>query len=66
MKIFQFPKKIINFFKEVREEMGKVSWPSKKDVFKNTLIVIGISVILAIFLGGFDFIFTNLLKKFVF
>jgi preprotein translocase subunit SecE len=66
MKIFQFPKKIINFFKEVREEMEKVSWPSKKDVFKNTLIVIGISVILAIFLGGFDFIFTNLLKKFVF
>jgi preprotein translocase subunit SecE len=66
MKIFQFPKKIINFLKEVREEMGRVSWPSKKDVFKNTLIVIGISVILALFLGGLDFIFYNLLEKFVF
>ena len=65
MKIFQFPKKIINFLKEVKGEMGKVNWPTKREVLKNTLIVIGISVILAGFLGGLDFIFTNLLNKLI-
>jgi len=65
MKISQFPKKIINFLKEVKEEMGKVNWPTKKEVLKNTLIVIGISVVLAAFLGGLDFLFTNLLNKLV-
>ena len=65
MKIFQFPKKIINFLKEVKEEMGRVNWPTKREVLKNTLIVIGISVVLAAFLGGFDFIFTNLLNKII-
>ena len=65
MKILQFPKKIINFLKEVKEEMGKVNWPTKREVFKNTLIVTGISVVLAAFLGGLDFLFTNLLNKLV-
>ena len=65
MKILQFPKKIINFLKEVKEEMGKVNWPNKKEVFKNTLIVTGISVVLAAFLGGLDFLFTNLLNKLI-
>jgi preprotein translocase subunit SecE len=65
MKILEFPKKIINFLKEVKEEMGKVNWPSKRDVFKNTLIVIGISVAIAAFLGGLDFLFTNLLNKLI-
>ena len=65
MKIFQFPKKIINFLKEVKEEMGRVNWPTKREVLKNTLIVIGISVVLAAFLGGLDFIFTNLLNKLI-
>ncbi|OIO44007.1 MAG: preprotein translocase subunit SecE [Candidatus Nealsonbacteria bacterium CG_4_10_14_0_8_um_filter_35_10] len=65
MKILQFPKKIINFLKEVKEEMGKVNWPTKREVFKNTLIVTGISVVLAAFLGGLDFLFTNLLNKLI-
>jgi len=65
MKVSQFPKKIINFLKGVKEEMGKVNWPTKREVFKNTLIVIGISVVLAAFLGGLDFLFTNFLNKLI-
>ncbi|MBZ9578619.1 preprotein translocase subunit SecE [Patescibacteria group bacterium] len=61
----KFPKKIITFLKEVRLEIRKVSWPSKKELFKNTLIVIGVSLALAIFLGGLDFLFTALLNRLV-
>ena len=62
MKIFT---KIITFLKEVKIEMGKVNWPAKREVFKNTLIVLGVSLALAIFLGGLDFLFTNLLNKLI-
>ena len=65
MRISRFPKKITKFLKEVKLEIRKVNWPSKKEIFKNTLIVIGVSLALAIFLGGIDFIFTTLLNKFI-
>jgi len=45
--------------------MKKVNWPTKEETIKYTLIVIGISVVVAIFLGGFDILFTTLLEKFV-
>lgn len=63
MKIFS---QIIAFLKEVRLEIKKVNWPTREETTRYTLIVIGISVAVAIFLGGFDFIFTTLLNKFVF
>ncbi|MBZ9569466.1 preprotein translocase subunit SecE [Patescibacteria group bacterium] len=61
----KFPKKIIAFLKEVRLEIKKVNWPSRKELFKNTLIVIGVSLALAIFLGGLDFLFTTILNQLV-
>jgi len=63
MKFFN---KIIPFLKEVRLEMKKVNWPTRQETVRYTLIVIGISVAVAIFLGGLDFVFTTLLNKFVF
>jgi len=60
-----FFQKITKFFKEVKLEIKKVTWPSKKTIFKNTLIVIGVSLALAVFLGGLDFLFKTLLDKFI-
>ncbi|PIP23293.1 MAG: preprotein translocase subunit SecE [Candidatus Nealsonbacteria bacterium CG_4_10_14_0_2_um_filter_38_17] len=57
--------KIISFLKEVRMELKKVNWPTKQETFRYTLIVMGISVAVAIFLGGIDFVFTMLMNKFV-
>lgn len=65
MQITKFPKKIITFLKEVKQEMKKVNWPPKKEIFKNTLIVLGVSLTLAIFLGGLDLLFTILLNKLI-
>jgi preprotein translocase SecE subunit len=39
--------------------MKKVSWPTKKDTLINTLTVISISVVAALFLGGFDLVLTH-------
>lgn len=57
--------KIITYLKEVRLEMKKVNWPTKEETLRYTLIVIGISAAVAIFLGGIDFLFTTLLNKFI-
>ena len=62
MNIF---KKIETFFSEVKSELKKVNWPTKKDTIRDTLTVIGASVVVAAFLGGVDFLITYLLRRFV-
>jgi len=57
--------KIKSFFREVRQETRKVSWPARKEATKYTLIVISVSIALAILLGGFDYILLTLLRNFV-
>jgi len=58
-------KKIITFLKEVKVEAKKINWPTKEETIKYTLIVLGISIGVALFLGGLDFIFITLLNKFI-
>ncbi len=58
-------KKFINYLKEVRLEMKKINWPTKKETLKYTLLVIGVSLTIAVFLGLFDFLFTLILNKII-
>lgn len=58
----KFFKKIPVFFSEVRKEMKKVSWPTKKETMNKTLIVLAISITLAVFLGGLDALFTFIVR----
>jgi len=57
--------KLITFIKEAKIELFKVNWPSKKQTLNYTLIVIGVSLAVAAFLGGLDYIFNYLLKVFI-
>lgn len=54
-----FGKNPIQFFKEVRTELSKVAWPKRAEVVKLTGVVIGVSVIVAAYLGGLDYIFAK-------
>lgn len=63
MKLFE---KIKTFFKEVLVEGKKVDWPRKRQTLDYTLIVIGITFGVALFLGILDFIFVKILGKFIF
>ena len=47
-------KKIKNFFKDVKEEVSKVKWPTKKDMFKYSLTVILFIVFFALFFSAID------------
>jgi len=46
-------------------ELKRVTWPTKKEAIKLTLIVIGFGLTVAAFLGGLDFLFSYLLDRFV-
>jgi len=64
-KIKEKLKRILNFLKEVKLEAKKISWPGVRETFKYTLIVIFVSIVVAIFLGGMDFFFTMFLNRFI-
>lgn len=51
---------VVNFLKEVKEELGKVVWPSREQTIRYTVLVIIVAVAVGLFLGGLDFILTKL------
>ena len=42
------------FLSEVRNEMGRVTWPSRKEVYATTFVVILFSVAMGLYLWGVD------------
>lgn len=53
---------MFTFIKEVRTELTKVTWPTRQDTIRLTLIVVAISVAVGLYLGGLDLLFTQMLK----
>lgn len=47
--------KIVAYIRESREELRRVIWPSRRQTIQNGLLVIGISLVVALFLGVVDF-----------
>jgi preprotein translocase subunit SecE len=47
------------FFTEVRSELKKVTWPSRKEVYSTTLVVIATSILFGFYLWGLDLVFSR-------
>lgn len=56
------PSKIANYFRELKTEFKRISWPSFKQVRNNTGVVITFIILLGVFIAIVDFIFTYLLS----
>ena len=54
--------KIIQFIKEAKVELKKVTWPTPKQTLASTAVVIIIVFIVAIYLGIVDFVLAKLAK----
>jgi len=59
-------KKIYDFILDAKAELLKVNWPTKKQAINYTLIIIGVSLVVALFLGGLDYLFSGILKRFIY
>jgi len=53
--------RLVRYFKETRTEIRKVVWPTRKQATNLTLIVIGVTVAMSVFLGVLDFLFQRAL-----
>ncbi len=56
--------RLTTYFKEAREELRKVVWPTRLETRNNTLMVIGISIFVMTFLGLIDLGLNYLLEQF--
>jgi len=55
--------KLTEYFKETKTELKHVIWPGRRQTVFYTLIVIILSVLVAYYLGLFDFLFSKGLEK---
>ena len=47
--------RLARWFREMKSELKKVVWPSKKQVMNNTVIVLVTVLIVGVFIWAFDF-----------
>jgi len=55
------PTEIIQFLKEVNEELKKVTWPSKELVKNATIAVIVFTLIISVYLWSLDLLFQKIM-----
>ena len=56
--------RFIEFLKEARAELGKVTWPTRKELYESTILVIVSVILITIFIGAVDFVFNKMLQFF--
>lgn len=57
--------KLLKYLKETKMELRHVNWPTKKQALGYTALVIGLSVLVGIYLGVFDALFSYLMMELV-
>lgn len=58
-------RRTINYLQDTKNELSHVSWPTQRQALIYSALVIGISALVALFTGGFDYVFTNVLNIFI-
>lgn len=54
-----------NFFDEVKQELDKVTWPTRKETVATTWVVVFIVVLISFYLGACDLVLAKLLRFFL-
>lgn len=50
---------LVRYIRETRGELRKVTWPTRQESQRLTAIVLGVTAVMAIFLGLLDLLFSN-------
>lgn len=56
---------MFDYIRDTKAEFKHVKWPTRSEAIAYGVIVILFSVITAVILGGFDFIFSKIIKLFI-
>ncbi len=52
----------ITFLRQTYDELKQVKWPTRQEVIRLTIVVLIMSFAIGIYIGGLDYIFTNLMS----
>jgi len=58
-------KQIQAFFRDVRSELKKVTWPTRQETIRMTVLVIIATVIIGLYVGAIDYGLTKMLEQFI-
>lgn len=59
-KVAKKENRVVRYFKEVRAELGKVVWPSRRNTTNLTAIVLGVTAAMSALMGLLDWVFSKL------
>lgn len=51
------------FLTEVRAELGRVTWPTRREVYATTVVVILVSIMFGMYLWGVDLVLSALVRQ---
>ena len=51
---------IFGFFGDVFSELRKVTWPTRQEASRLTVLVIALAAVMGVFLGAFDWLFARI------
>ena len=60
-----FFKRVAKWFREMKSELKKVVWPTRKELFNNTLVSVVVMIVSAIVLWGFDMLASGLVHALI-
>ena len=55
-------KRIVRFFKDVKSELKRVTWPTKNQAVKNTVVVLLFLIVIGLFVFLIDLLFQGAAK----
>lgn len=56
------PNAVTRYLRETRGEMRKVTWPTNEEAWRLTGIVLAFTAVFSLFLGGLDWIWSNVFE----
>jgi len=58
-------KKVSQYLKESKSELARVSWPTKPEIMRLTVVVIAVTVAVSAYLGLLDYVFSKIVALLV-
>lgn len=56
--------RIINYFREARGELSRVTWPTREEIIQSTQVILLFAVAFMVILGGYDALFRAITQFF--
>lgn len=57
--------KVLDYIRESRAELRKVTWPTKQQVWYSTLVVIAVTFMVSAYLGLVDLLLTGVFSRII-